>query len=119
MEYDSYTLQYYHKIGRDVIKAGELVCNAVYLKPLNNFNQWYTPHGGKWRKTIFGLNNVTLTKVKVKSINTVNIPDISSNKLSGDLIRLCAVYVCDDIYDEILETIFKRITTWWWTYFES
>ena len=41
---DSYTLQYYHNIGRYVIKSGKLVCDAVYLNPLSNFKQWYTTY---------------------------------------------------------------------------
>ena len=39
---NSYTLQSSHKIGRDVIKVGELVCDAVYLIPVANIKQWYT-----------------------------------------------------------------------------
>ena len=46
---DSYTLQSSHNIGRDVIKVGELVCDAVYLNPFANFNKWYTPNGKKLR----------------------------------------------------------------------
>ena len=42
---DSYTFQSYHKIVRDVIKVGELVCDVVYLNPFANFNQWYTTYG--------------------------------------------------------------------------
>ena len=38
---DSYTMRSSHKIGRDVIKSGELMCDAVYLKPFANFSQWY------------------------------------------------------------------------------
>ena len=38
---NSYTLHYYHKIGRDVINIGELVCDAVYLIPVSNIKQWY------------------------------------------------------------------------------
>ena len=41
---ESYTLQSYKKLGNDVIKAGELLCDAVYLNPLANLNQWYTPY---------------------------------------------------------------------------
>ena len=41
---DSYNFQYSHKLGKYVIKDGELVCDAVYLNPLDNFNQRYTPH---------------------------------------------------------------------------
>ena len=47
---DSYTLQSFHKIGKDVIKSGELVCDTVYLNPLANFKQWYTPNNKKSRK---------------------------------------------------------------------
>ena len=36
----SYTLQYSHKIVRGIIKAVELVCDAVYLNPLDNSNKW-------------------------------------------------------------------------------
>ena len=41
---DSYTLQYYHKIGRDFIKASELMYDALYLNPYSNSKQWYTPY---------------------------------------------------------------------------
>ena len=41
---ESYTFQYYHKLGTNVIKNGELVCDAVYLNPLANFKQWYNSY---------------------------------------------------------------------------
>ena len=41
---DSYTFQFSHKIGKGFVKAGELVCYAVYLNPSDNFKQWYTPY---------------------------------------------------------------------------
>ena len=50
---------------------------------------------------------MVLTQVKVQSINDVNIPSISSNKLRVDAIRLVGVYVCDDTHDEILVNIFS------------
>ena len=37
----SYTLQYSHNIVRDVIKAGELMCDAEYLNPFDYFKQSY------------------------------------------------------------------------------
>ena len=40
-------------------------------------------------------------------MNDVALPSISPNKLRGDTIRLGAVYVCDDLHDEILETVFQ------------
>ena len=43
----SYTLQYCHKIGRYVIKAVKLVCDAVYLNPFDNSKQWYNLYGWK------------------------------------------------------------------------
>ena len=55
------------------------------------------------------MNNAILTKVKVKSINDVDIPATESNKLRGYAIRLGAIYVCDHKQDEILENIFKGI----------
>ena len=44
---DSYTLQSYHKIRKYVIRAGELVCDELYLNTLSNFNQWYTTYENK------------------------------------------------------------------------
>ena len=74
---DSYTFQYSHKIGRDVIKAVGLVCDAVYLNSSYNFNQWYNPYKNKIKgKTIVRYNTVILTKVRVKSINNITLPDI-------------------------------------------
>ena len=40
-------------------------------------------------------------------MNDVAIPNRYSNELRGDEISLGAVYVCDQAYDEILETIFS------------
>ena len=54
------------------------------------------------------LNTFILTKVKVQSINDVALPDIASNKLRGDEIRLVGVYVCDVTHNKMLETIFSR-----------
>ena len=39
-----YTSQYSHKLGKYIIKAGELVWDAVYLNPLDNVNQWYSTY---------------------------------------------------------------------------
>ena len=73
------------------------------------FNQWYTPYGGRNEgKTIFRLNTVILTKVKVQYINDVALPTRSSSKLRCDSIRMGAVYVCGAIHDEILEAIFSK-----------
>ena len=44
---NSYTLQSFHKIGRYVIKVGELVCNSVYFIPVDNIKQWYTSNEKK------------------------------------------------------------------------
>ena len=43
-ESDIYTFHCSRKIGRDIIKVGKLVCDAVYLNPLSNFKQWYTTY---------------------------------------------------------------------------
>ena len=58
-------------------------------------------------KTIFGLNTVISTMVKLQSINDVDIPSRASNHLRVDSIRLVCVYVCGDTHDEIMETIFQ------------
>ena len=47
----------------------------------------------KTRKKIVRLNTIILPKVKVKSINDVDLPDRASNKFSSDEIRLCDVYI--------------------------
>ena len=44
---DSYTLQSSNSIVRYFIKAGELVCDAVYLNPFSNFKQWYNTYEKK------------------------------------------------------------------------
>ena len=77
------------------------MCDTLYLNPFANFKQWYTPYE-KNRKKIVRLNTVILTKVKVKWINHVALPDISSNIYIGDVIMLGDVYVCDDTHYEIL-----------------
>ena len=41
---DNYTLQYSNKIVKGIIKAGDLVCDALYLNPLANFKIWYTSY---------------------------------------------------------------------------
>ena len=41
---DSCNLQYYSKIGKYIINTDELVYDTVYLNPLDNFKQWYTPY---------------------------------------------------------------------------
>ena len=45
----SYNFKSSHKLGKYVIKAGELVCDSLYLNPLANFNQCYTPYLKKSR----------------------------------------------------------------------
>ena len=82
--------------------------DSVYLKPLPNFKKWYTPYENENQgKTIVRLNNVILTKVKVKSINDVDIPARYPNNLRSGAINFGDVYVCDGAHDEILETIFQ------------
>ena len=53
------------------------------------------------------LNNLILTKLKVKSINDVAIPDRSSNNFRGDAIRKVTVYFFDVTHDEMMETIYS------------
>ena len=51
----SYTFKSYHKIVRKFIKVGELVCDAVYLIPVDNIKQLYTRYGGEMnRKQLSG-----------------------------------------------------------------
>ena len=70
--------------------------DIVYLNPITNLNQWYTPHeDNNERKLIVRLITVILTKVKVKAKNHIALPDIPSNNLICDAIRLRNVYVCD------------------------
>ena len=64
---DSYTQQSYNYKVKYVIKAGELVHDAVYLNPLVNFNQRYTPlENENQRQNIVKLNIVISAKVKVQ-----------------------------------------------------
>ena len=53
------------------------------------------------------MNIAVLTKVRVQSINDVNIPDRYLNKLRGDTIRLGSVFVFNGKHNKILETIFS------------
>ena len=56
---ESYNLQSSHKLGKYLIKAGELVCYSVYFNPLANVNKCYTPSEKKNQvKTIVRLNTV-------------------------------------------------------------
>ena len=62
---DIYTLQSFHKSGKYVIKDGELVCDTVYLNPISNSKQWFTPYENENQgKKIVRSNNVILNKVK-------------------------------------------------------
>ena len=79
--------------------------DAVWFNPFSNFNQWYTPYGGNEGKIIFRLN-VFSTKVKLQSINDVDIPSIDSNKLISHSISLGAVDVFDVTHNNILKTRF-------------
>ena len=56
---------------------------------------------------IVKLNTVNSTKVKLQSRNEVDLPARASNKLRGDTIRLCDIFVCDNTDNEIIENIFQ------------
>ena len=84
-----------------------MVCDAVYLNPLANLKQCYTPHEKNWGKQIVILNTVISNKVKVQSINDAALNTRASNILRGNKIRLGAVHSCDDAHDEIPETSFQ------------
>ena len=87
---DSYTFQYSNKTGRDVIKAGKLVGDAVYLNPFASFKQWYTPYKKNEGKNVFRLNTVILkytyrdggkmaiASIRLEVVNIMNT-SISSN----------------------------------------
>ena len=64
---DFYTLKSYHNIGRYFIKAGELVFDELYLNPFSNFKKCYISCEKNEGNTIFRLNIVILTMVKVQS----------------------------------------------------
>ena len=57
-----YNFQSSRNLGNDFIKVCELVCDEVYLNPLANFKQWYTPYENPTKKTVVRLNTVILTK---------------------------------------------------------
>ena len=59
-------------------------------------------------KKIVRLNTFILTTVNMQSINDFDIITRDSNKLLCDTDRLGAVYVCDDVHDEIIEICFAR-----------
>ena len=101
-------MQSSRKLGNYVFKAGELVHDAVYFNTLALFKQWYTTYEDENEGIFFRLNTVILTKVKVKSINDVALPDRASYRLRGDAIRLGSVYVYDDLHDEILNIVFEN-----------
>ena len=87
-------------MGKYVIKADKLVCDAVYLNPLTSFNQWYTHYEEENKgKTTVRLSTVILTKGKVKPINDFDIPSWYSNNQRGGTIRLGSMYVGDESHD--------------------
>ena len=114
----SYNLNYYHNIGRYIIKTGELVCDVEYLNSFANFRKWYNPYGKIMKEKNVRLNTVILTEVNIQSINDIDLYDRASNNLRGGVIRFGAIYVCDVTHDEILETIFQGknyiMMNWFW-----
>ena len=91
-----------------MIKSGELVCDASYFNPPASFKQCYTPYENENQgQTIVTLNIVILTKVNIQAINDVPLPTKASKLLRVDAIRLCAVYIFDDLHDEIMEKYFQ------------
>ena len=40
-------MQYYHKIGIDVIKAVQFMCDELFFNPADTFKEWYTTYGGE------------------------------------------------------------------------
>ena len=75
----------FSKVSKYFTKDGELVCDIVYFNPFANYNQWYTPYEYEnWGDTIFRMNTVISTKVKVKSINDVALPTRASDHVRGD-----------------------------------
>ena len=70
------------------------MCATVHYNLLTNFKKWYTPYRKNEGKTIFWLNTVILTEIRVKQINDVALLARSSIKLRVGAIRLGNVYVC-------------------------
>ena len=106
---DSYTLQSSHKLEKYGINTGGLVFDALYFNPVANVKHWYTPFEKENQvQPMVRFNTVILTKLKVKSINDVALPDRASNNSRCDSSRLVLVYACDDVHDNILDTIFAR-----------
>ena len=78
------------------------------MNTLYNFKQWFTPYEKKHQvKTVVRLYTVILTKLKLQSMNYLSITTRASNRLRDNVIRIGAVYVCNDAHDEILGTIFE------------
>ena len=72
-------MQFYRNIDKVFVKDGELVCYAFHLNPFDTFKQSYNNYEKNEGNTIVRLNTGILTKVKVKSINDVDLPDRASN----------------------------------------
>ena len=65
---ESDTFQYYKRLKKYVIKAGELVCDVVCLNPLDSFKQWYTTYEDEIGEKTVRLITVISPNVKVKPI---------------------------------------------------
>ena len=63
-----------HKNGDGILKAGELVYDAIYRNPVSKFKQWYNIYEDKNNGTVtIELNTFIVINVQVKTFYEIKI----------------------------------------------
>ena len=94
------------------IKAGELVCDAVYYNKVAGARGWYTPTQGEDAKTVVRVQQVVAANLTLAPISATNaLPSGMSKTNKKKATAIHAVKLVAQEHQEILEEINRREAT--------
>jgi hypothetical protein len=99
-----YSIQQTQQIENDVIEEGEQVCDAVYLNPLANIQQWYTPYAQNANGcTIVRISTVLHSNVHIQTLAEHSLPTHVTSSILNQARELNAIRITDASHTKILE----------------
>jgi hypothetical protein len=108
---EPYTLQ--HSIDAAkygwAMKAGELVCDALYYNKVGGASLWYSPTQGEERKVKVRVQQVVAADLPMLPISSTNaLPANMSKKAKQQATALNAVHLDGDEHEQVLDEINRR-----------
>ena len=104
-----YELDTAQQIDSITLQPGEKVCDAVYLNPLANIQQWYTPYDQNADgTTLIRISTVLHGNVHIETLAQHPLPSHITAAIKTQAEQLQAIRITDMSHDKILQEIFNK-----------